>query len=32
MLYDNLEGWHGVADGSEVQEEGDIHILTADSY
>ena len=32
MLCDNLEGCHGVADGREVQEEGDIHTLTADSY
>ena len=27
----NLEGWCGEGDGREVQEEGDIHILMADS-
>ena len=27
----NLEGWDGEGDGREVQEEGDIRILTTDS-
>ena len=30
-LYINLEGWDGAGDGREVQEEGDICILMADS-
>ena len=25
MLYDNLEGWDGVGDGREVQEEGHVY-------
>ena len=31
MLCDNLEGWDGVEGGREVQEGGDICILTVDS-
>ena len=31
MLCDNLEGWDGVGDGREGQEEGDICIPVADS-
>ena len=30
-LYINLEGWDGAGDGREVQEEGDICVLMADS-
>ena len=32
VLCDILEGWDGVGCGGEVQEEGDICILTTDSY
>ena len=31
VLCDNLEGWDGMGDGREVQEEGNICIPTADS-
>ena len=31
VLCDNVEGWDGVGAGGEVQEEGGICILTADS-
>ena len=31
VLCNNLEGWEGVGGGSEVQEEGDIHVPMADS-
>ena len=32
VLCDNLEGWDGVRGVREVQEEGDICVLMADSY
>ena len=31
MLCDSLKGWDGVGGGKEVQEDGDMCILTADS-
>ena len=30
VLCDNLEGWHGVEDGSRVQEGGNMYIPAAD--
>ena len=32
MLTDDLEGWDGVDGGREVQEGGDMYILTANSH
>ena len=32
MLCDYLEGWDGVENGREIQEEGDICIIMTDSY
>jgi len=31
-LYDNLEGWDGEGDGTEVREGGDMGVFMADSY
>ena len=31
VLCDNLKGWHGVGDGSRVQQGGDMYIPVADS-